>query len=289
LKSTVGADASSGVNAEGLPHRARLTDGVVFAFHNRRLLLLLCFVAAVTFADDPILVLSPGLAHTVLHVSSDWAGYFIAALGWGTVAGSVPPTSRGTADRKRTSRRAAFMLCILGGSIVLFAAGLTPLISLVAAFSAGVAGLITGAAAQTLIVGFTDRRTAASVAALWAIAWAGTKPLASLFDGWLAANVGFLRTGVVLAAPALMLAFGELWLLPRWKESIKVWAWQAPHEYPTRPRHVILYFYCVLTRDQPLGDGEARIFRQATEVPGDSQVLVLPVTTGARGFGSVRD
>src|SRR5262249_52566649 len=56
--------------------RARVTDGFRIALCNQRLLLLLAIVAAVTIADDPILVLSPALAHTSLHVSSDWAGLF---------------------------------------------------------------------------------------------------------------------------------------------------------------------------------------------------------------------
>ena len=40
--------------------------------------------------------------------------------------------------------------------------------------------------------------------AVWAIAWAGSKPLASLADGLLAGTVGLRWTGFLLALPALI-------------------------------------------------------------------------------------
>jgi hypothetical protein len=200
---------------------ARIMDGLRTARSHRRILLLLAIVAAVTLADDPILVLGPGLAHTTLHVSGDWAGYFIAALGWGTIAGSLPPTARRNAGNpSRASRRAAWSLLILALSVVVFTAGLSAPISLLAAFAAGGAALFTGAAVQTLIIG-PYRKAAASVAGLWAIAWAGTKPVASLLDGWLASHAGFWLAGIVLASPAMALAFCELAIPPMIKQRIK--------------------------------------------------------------------
>lgn len=41
---------------------------------------MLAMVAAVTIADDPVLVLGPALAHHVLAISSDWSAYFQALL-----------------------------------------------------------------------------------------------------------------------------------------------------------------------------------------------------------------
>ena len=213
-----------GEDADGPPRRAHLADGVRIALDHRRMFLLLAMVAAVTLADDPILVLSPALAHTTLHASSDWAGAFIAALGWGAVLGSVPPTSRRRVDPRsleaaqRASMRAARSLLVLGVSVIVFATGFSTLVSLLAAAAAGAAALITGAAAQALLVG-QDRKAAASVAALWAIAWAGTKPIASLLDGTLAGRFGIFATGIVLACPAIMLALGEI-VLPEHVKSI---------------------------------------------------------------------
>ena len=219
------------------PH-ARVTDGLVTALRHRRLLLLLAIVAAVTLADDPILVLSPALAHAKLHMSSAWAGYFIAALGWGSVLGSLSPTSSKDNGAQRACRRAAVSLLFLGVSVVVFTMGISVLVSLVAAIVAGAAGLFTGTAAQTALLRHQKKTgagvaTVASVAALWALAWAGTKPFASFLDGWLASHIGIVFTSIVLASPAVAIALCEL-LLPEFaKRTINEFAeWRASRTVP---------------------------------------------------------
>ena len=157
--------------------RARVRDGLKTALRRRRILLLLAIVAAVTLADDPILVLSPTVA-AKLHMASASAGYFIAALGWGSVLGSMPRTSTGNNSAQHASRRAAISLLFLGASIVVFTTGLSFGVSLGAIVVAGAAGLFAGTAAQTALLRHhqkngPDVAAVASVAALWAIAWAG--------------------------------------------------------------------------------------------------------------------
>ena len=86
--------------------RARARDGLIIALRYRRILLLLAIVAAVTLADDPILVLSPAVAHTKLHVSAAWTAYFIAALGWGSCSDPCrPPRPKVMARRERPTCR----------------------------------------------------------------------------------------------------------------------------------------------------------------------------------------
>ena len=182
-------------------------------------------MAAVTLADDPIMVLSPALAHAKLHVSSEWSGYFIAALGWGCVFGSVVPVSAGDKGAKRASRYAAFSLLALGASVFVFAQGFSRMVTLIAAITAGIAGLFAGTAAQSALLRHqkdtgASAATVAGVAALWAIAWAGTKPFASLLDGLLAGHVGMVRTSVALIFPAITIALGELLLPRKWKKFI---------------------------------------------------------------------
>jgi hypothetical protein len=153
-------------------------------------------------------------------------GYLIAALGWGSVLGSLPPTSVRNHDAKRASRRAAVSLLALGLSVVVFTMGFSFRISLGAAVAAGAAALFTGTAAQTALLkqqkkNGTDVAAVAGMAALWAIAWAGTKPFASLLDGWLAIHIGIVATSIALTLPAISIALCEL-LLPReLKEHIK--------------------------------------------------------------------
>ena len=49
--------------------------------------------------------------------------------------------------------------------------------------------------------------------AAWAVAWAGSKPIASLADGSLARLVGVRPTGILLATPALLPALALIMLL----------------------------------------------------------------------------
>jgi MFS family permease len=199
----------------------RVRDGGRVALETPRILLLLAMVAAVTLADDPVLILGPPLAHQ-LHVSSGWPGYFLSALGLGTVLGSMWPR-RGPKSwgKSQTSRRAAGWLLLLAGAVVLFSIGIATWVSLAAAFAAGVAALGTGAVTQTQLVRLRPRY-AASVMALWAVCWAGSKPIASLVDGWLASVVPHLWiAAVVLALPAVLLAGAEIVLPRKAKDSIR--------------------------------------------------------------------
>jgi MFS family permease len=201
--------ATSRLHAPRSSKPARVRDGLAIAVWNRRILLLLAMVAAVTLADDPILVLGPAQAHRV-GAASNWAGYFLSALGAGTLLGALRPTRDISGwGASRTSRRAASSLIFLAAGMMVFALSRSPLVCLAAAVVAGMAALRAGVATQTQLLRQQPQATA-SVMALWAIAWAGTKPLASLIDGALAGWAGIGWTCLVLAAPALLLGVGEL-------------------------------------------------------------------------------
>ncbi len=206
----------------GLPVRA--SDGIRIAFQSPRIILLLAMIATVTFADDPVLIQGPALSH-VLHASNDLPGYFLAALGLGTVLGSLKIAHPKGWDPSNTTRRAAKSLVLLFVLIVVFAAGFATWICLLAAFAAGVAVLNIGALAQAELSRQRPKYTS-SVMALWAIAWAGTKPLASLLDGWLSSHTYLWFAAALLAAPALILALLELYLCPGTKEKIKKFWYQ---------------------------------------------------------------
>jgi MFS family permease len=230
------------------PRPTRAKDGLAIAMQRPRVALLLAMVAAVTLADDPVLILGPTLAHHA-GVSNDWAGYFLSALGCGTILGSLRPTTDfhlrrvsrwarwvrflpvvhwllhtdpQAQDESLRSRRAAKSLLVLVIAILVFALGLSPWLCLAAAFVAGVAALRTGAVTQTQLV-WQQPEQVASVMALWAIAWAGTKPLASFADGWIASGHRPLAAATVMVIPALALAILELQLPDPVKTRIKHW------------------------------------------------------------------
>jgi hypothetical protein len=178
--------------------RSRVMDGFRIATGDGRIWVLLLMVAAVTVADDPVLVLGPALANH-LGVSASWSGWFIAALGGGSVLGSLRRSKH-----LPSLRLAATALALLAGCMIFFVMAPAAWLSVVAAFGAGITCLIANSATRTLLSKSAGLERMAPVMAVWAIAWAGSKPLASLSDGLLAGWIGVRGTGVLLALPALI-------------------------------------------------------------------------------------
>ena len=123
--------------------RSQIKDGFNVTRQDWRIGVLLLMVAAVTVADDPVLVLGPALAGH-LHVSPSWSGWFIAALGAGTVLGSFLPSLH-----TPSVRLAASALAALAGCMAFFI--LSPWVwgCFFAAFGAGVMCLIANSATRT--------------------------------------------------------------------------------------------------------------------------------------------
>lgn len=187
------------MRAEAEPQRrSRVLDGFRIARSDIHVLVLLLMVAAVTVADDPILVLGPALAKQ-LHASPTWSGWFIAALGAGTVCGSFRRSKHQPAVRLAATALAALALCML---IFVFAPFIW--ISCLAALGAGVCCLVANSVTRAALAKYAGPEHSAAVMAVWAIAWAGSKPLASLLDGALGSWIGPQWTGLILATPALL-------------------------------------------------------------------------------------
>ena len=189
---------AAGTDAPEPVRRSRLAAGYQIVLTDVRIRLLLLMVAAVTIADDPVLVLGPSLA-SQLHVSASWSGWFIAALGGGSVVGSL------RRSRHRPSHRlTATVLAALGLFMCLFVLAPVAWVSVVAAAGAGVSCLIANSVTRTVLALEAGPDREASVMAVWAIAWAGSKPLASLVDGFFADHFGVQVTGILLALPVLI-------------------------------------------------------------------------------------
>lgn len=210
-----------GMRAETKPEpqrRSRVRDGFVIACHDRRILILLLMVAAVTVADDPILVLGPELAKQ-FHVPAAYSGWFIAALGTGTVLGSF----RGS-KHQPTLRLAATALASLALFMLLFVHAPTMWFATLAAVGAGASCLIANSVTRAALAQHAGQEKMAPVMAVWAIAWAGSKPFASLIDGALGTQIGPQWTGLILALPALV-PFLVIMVEPKlgfWSRSLRV-------------------------------------------------------------------
>jgi MFS family permease len=190
--------------------RSKVKDGFQIARQDGRIKILLLMVAAVTVADDPILVLGPALAKQ-MHAPLAWSGWFIAALGAGTVLGSFRRSKHRPTLRLAATALAAlalFMLLFVQAPriMLLFAHGPTIAIWLAvgAALGAGASCLIANSVTRAVLAERAGPERSAAVMAVWAIAWAGSKPVASLVDGALGSWIGPQWTGLILAAPALI-------------------------------------------------------------------------------------
>jgi hypothetical protein len=215
---------AGGTGAAAAAGGTRILDGFRLAFTDWEIAVPLLMVAAVTVADDPVTVLGPALARH-LHASADWSGLFIAALGAGTVLGSFRPSRH-----KPSLRKAATALAILAGCMILFVQSSWVWASALAALGAGASCLVANATTKTLLSRRAGPAHEASVMAVWAIAWAGSKPVASLSDGLLADWLGLKWDGVLLALPALIPFLVLITLL------IAVYATRASDRWITRLR-----------------------------------------------------
>jgi MFS family permease len=178
--------------------RSRVRDGFLIACQDRRIMILLLMVAAVTLADDPILVLGPALAKQ-MHASPAWSGWFIAALGAGTVLGSFRRTKH-----QPSLRLAATALAALALFMLVFVHAPTVWFAVLAALGAGASCLIANSVTRAVLAERAGPEKSAAVMAVWAIAWAGSKPFASLIDGTFGSLIGPQWTGLILATPALV-------------------------------------------------------------------------------------
>jgi len=196
--------------------KPRLMDGVRIALGERRILVVLGMVAVITVTTDPPLVLGPALARDVFHVTDYWSGYFLAALGTGTVLGSLVP-SKGP-----SLRRVGIYCAFMGGAMVCFGVAPNVWVSTIAALAAGAAALLATAATQTILFALAGPPRMGRVMAVWAAAFAGSRPIASLVDGWLASAVGVRGAAVVIALPALLLGVGAA--LTHMSSGVEGWA-----------------------------------------------------------------
>ena len=222
--------------------RSQLKDGFKIAFSDWRITVLLLMVAAVTVADDPVLVLGPAVAGH-LGVNPSWSGWFIAALGGGTFLGSFRPSLH-----EPSLRLAATALAILAGCMILFVLSPWFPLTILAAFGAGGMCLVANSATRTVLATRATPAHEASVMAVWAIAWAGSKPVASLGDGLLAGHIGIKGTGVLLAIPA-MLPLAALLALPVLVFAVK--KWKPQHDGLARRREQLArqeWFQCTAER-----------------------------------------
>jgi MFS family permease len=175
--------------------RASMLEGVAIVRARPILLGQLAVGAAVSIGADPVNTESAALAHAFGRAPV-WSGAFVGCFGAGAVAAArlLGPRARG---------RLHITLAALGLGMVLMA--LSPWLALGLAFLVvsgfGYLGSSTAAAAGLQLA--VDESQRGRFLALWAVAFFGTRPLASLCDGAVASLAGMRVAAVVMVLPAL--------------------------------------------------------------------------------------
>ncbi|HET9118266.1 MAG TPA: hypothetical protein VFN75_09390, partial [Pseudonocardiaceae bacterium] len=103
-------------------------------------------------------------------------------------------------------------------------------IGIAAALGAGVSCLVANSVTRAALAEWAGPQQTAAVMAVWAIAWAGSKPFASLIDGALGGCIGPQWTGLILAAPAFI-PITVLVLLPK----VGSWLKRSPGSHTGTP------------------------------------------------------
>ncbi len=182
--------------------RPRLRDSLAALRHDHQLAARLALVAVIGLSTDPVATLSPAFATRVFHTSDTRAGFIVGAFGVGAVTAAFTVAAR----TRRSPRRLVLMLALLGGGIAAFAGAPTLAVALGVLFVAGFGYLASNTHVTTLLQLDVADAERGRVMALWSIAFLGSRPLASLVDGALAAGAGPRLAALTLSLPALLAA-----------------------------------------------------------------------------------
>jgi MFS family permease len=185
----------------------RLRDTLALIRTEPRLGAYLVIVMIVGFASDPINTLAPAFAEELGRPDTD-AGLLIGVFGAGAVLAALVMTGRVAASR----RRLGVTLCVLGLSVAAFSLAPSLEVALVILVVAGFAYLSGNSGTTSRLQLEVADEQRGRIMALWAVAFLGLRPVASLIDGALASAFGVRAAGVALALPAL--AVGVALLVP---------------------------------------------------------------------------
>jgi MFS family permease len=182
----------------------RLRDSLKLLRTNPRLALLLVIIAALSFAADPLQTQAPAFARTFGHPDT-WAGIIIGAFGAGAVA-----TALAFGDRVGSPRQTVAAMAMFGSAVIVYSLSPSLWLAVPFLFVAGVGYLRVNARVTTQLQLGVDEGHQGRIMALWAIAFVGVRPFASLSAGAIADLVSVRLAGIMLTLPLVILA-GLLW------------------------------------------------------------------------------
>ncbi len=184
--------------------RPRLRDSVALVMSRRALLAPLLVVAAVSLTSDPVNTLTPSFSTEIYSAADTFTGYLVGAFGAGAVAAAFTLIPRSTPSY----RLIVLTLGLEAGGMAVFALSTNEVIGLASLFVAGFGFLGSIATSTSLMHLALEDAHRGRVAALWSVAFQGSRPVGSLVDGTLATLAGIRIAGGVMALPALAASVG---------------------------------------------------------------------------------
>ena len=163
------------------------------------MLSLLVVVAAISITQDPVSTLTPGFSEEVFGRSDTLTGLLVGAFGAGAALAAATAAGRARDPVRRLAAGCVFM----GLSMLGFALSPSLPLALAALFCGGYGFMVTNTGATTALALEAAPEQRGRVMALWSLCFLGTRPVASLADGALAATAGLREAAVFMTLPVL--------------------------------------------------------------------------------------
>jgi MFS family permease len=148
---------------------------------------------------DPVTTLSPAFATDIFGRPDTLVGWMVGAFGLGAVFAGLWVSGRGWATDSALGARMAVLVV----AMLVFALVPSLTVALLALVLAGFGFIAVSAAALARVQGGSDDGELGRLMALWAMAFMGARPVASVFDGALATATDVRFATIVVTLPAL--------------------------------------------------------------------------------------
>ncbi|HUK06539.1 MAG TPA: MFS transporter [Stellaceae bacterium] len=184
-------------------------EGYIYAFRHPGIGPMLVLFMLSSFAARGFIEMMPGFADAVFERGREGLGWLVAVTGLGAMAGGLWMARRPGLDGL-TGITVAFTF-VLAGALFAFTATTNFWLALVFLFIAGMALVVTGIAAQTLVQSAVDRSMRGRVMGLYGMIFRGGPALNALLIGIFSSGYGLRLPLAVGAGICVLLGFWARW------------------------------------------------------------------------------
>jgi MFS family permease len=188
-----------------------ISEAFRYVFGQRSLaaMMLLMLVAGL-FGTPPVAFMIPALVRYNLHAGAGTLGAIMAAIGLGSLLGSIMMLRLSSRPNKGEPLLVGFV--VTGAALAGIGASTNAWLSLVLAFVGGFAGVLFVGLSTVVVQAMSTDELRARTLAIWAAAFVGVLPFGALLTGGLAAVIGpggavFVDGVAVLVGAIVVVAF----------------------------------------------------------------------------------